>query len=127
MLFATRALSLPDMQALSEVTVGALSPARFRDLLGERYGEVESAIVRGRKLFAGRVVWHVNSTAKGGGVVELLQSLLAYARGSGVDNRWVVVGGNPEFFEVTKRIHNRLHGWAGDEGDLGEGERGVYE
>ena len=42
-----------------------------------------------RELFAGRVVWHVNSTARGGGVAEMLQSLLAYARGAGVDARWV--------------------------------------
>ena len=115
------------MGALKEVTVGALSPTRFRDLLGDRYPEVEQAMELGRSVFAGRVVWHVNSTAKGGGVVELLQSLLAYARGAGVDNRWVVIGAGPEFFEVTKRIHNRLHGSPGDGGELGERERLIYE
>ena len=73
------------------------------------------------ELFEGRAVWHVNSTARGGGVVELLTSLLAYARGAGVDARWTVIGGNAEFFAITKRIHNRLHGYAGDGGELGIG------
>jgi trehalose synthase len=115
------------MSATSEVTIGALPPARFRELLGDRYEEVEQGVQLARELFAGRVVWHVNSTAKGGGVVELLQSLLAYARGAGVDNRWHVIHGDPAFFEVTKRIHNRLHGSPGDGGALGDGEHAVYE
>ena len=48
------------------------------------------------------VVWHVNSTAHGGGVAEMLQSLLAYARGAGVDARWLTIAGHEEFFRVTK-------------------------
>jgi trehalose synthase len=115
------------MGALTEVTIGALPPSRFRELLGDRYDEVERGIALGREVFAGRVVWHVNSTAKGGGVVELLQSLLAYARGAGVDNRWVVIRGTPEFFDVTKRVHNRLHGSTGDGGPLGPEQRAIYE
>ena len=59
------------------------------------------------------MVWNVNSTAQGGGVAEMLHSLLAYARGAGVDARWIVIAGDPEFFRVTKRLHNRLHGAAG--------------
>ncbi len=112
---------------LTHVPVAPLPPQRFRELLGERYVELEVAIARAQELFAGRAVWHVNSTARGGGVAELLQSLLAYARGAGVDTRWVVVGGNPEFFQVTKRIHNHLHGSAGDGGSLGDAEHTVYD
>jgi trehalose synthase len=44
-----------------------------------------------------------------------------------VDARWVVIEGDPEFFQVTKRIHNHLHGFPGDGGPLGEAERAVYE
>ena len=55
---------------------------------------------------------NVNSTASGGGVAELLQTLLAYVRGVGVDARWVVIEGDPAFFEITKRIHNHLYGIA---------------
>jgi trehalose synthase len=115
------------LTALTEVNIGALSPERFREVLGERFEPIALGIERGRKLFAGRAVWHVNSTARGGGVAELLQSLLAYARGSGVDTRWMVIGGNPDFFAVTKRIHNHLHGTGGDGGPLGDAEREVYE
>ncbi len=60
-------------------------------------------------------------------MVELLTSMLAYARGAGVDNRWVVIEGNPDFFHVTKRIHNHLHGSPGDGGELGDEERAIYE
>lgn len=39
-----------------------------------------------------------------------MQGLLAYARGAGVDTRWLVLDGDPEFFAITKRLHNALHG-----------------
>jgi trehalose synthase len=113
--------------ALTDVPVAPLPPERFREVLGERYSEIEELIARSQELFGGRAVWHVNSTARGGGVAELLQSLLAYARGGGVDTRWVVIGGNPDFFLITKRIHNRLHGSTGDGGPLGDAEHSVYE
>lgn len=110
---------------LSFPPVTSLDPGRFQPLLGDEYAEVEAAIERANELFRGRVVWHVNSTERGGGVAELLQSLLGYARGAGVDMRRVVIGGTPDFFKVTKRIHNHLHGWAGDDGTLGDVERTV--
>ena len=119
--------SVPVVAALSQVPVAPASPERFRPLLGEDYARVEEAIGAASRLLAGRAVWHVNSTARGGGVAEMLQSLLAYARGAGVDVRWVTIGGSAEFFRVTKRIHNHLHGAAGDGGELGEAERAVYE
>lgn len=115
------------MAAVDEVEVGALAPERFRELLGSRYDEFERGIGQAREFFDGRVVWHINSTARGGGVAELLQSLLAYARGAGVDARWGVIAGEAEFFVVTKRIHNHLHGASGDGGDLGAAEREIYE
>jgi len=79
------------------------------------------------ELLGGRVVWNINSTARGGGVAELLESLVAYARGGGVDARWVVIEGRPEFFELTKRIHNRLHGAPGDGGTLDDRAHRLYE
>lgn len=63
-----------------------------------------------RKAFAGRTVWNINSTASGGGVAEMLQTILAYARGAGVDTRWLVIDGDPQFYEITKALHNALHG-----------------
>jgi len=113
--------------ALTHVAISPLAPERFRELLGARYADVEAGIALASELFAGRVVWHVNSTARGGGVVELLQSLLAYARGAQVDTRWVVIEGNEGFFRITKRIHNNLHGFAGDGGGLADEERRTYD
>jgi trehalose synthase len=115
------------MEALHEVPVASLSPERFQALLGDRYEQVDEAIDASRELLRGRVVWHLNSTARGGGVAELLQSLLAYARGAGVDVRWLTISGNPDFFRVTKRIHNHLHESEGDGGPLGPAEREVYD
>ena len=80
-----------------------------------------------RGLLCDRVVWNVNATAHGGGVAEMLQGLLAYGRGAGVDTRWLVLNGDPQFFAITKRVHNLLHGQAGDGGDLGPAERHHYE
>ena len=57
----------------------------------------------------------------------MLRSYLAYVRGAGVDVRWMVTGGDAPFFEVTKRLHNNLHGDPGDGGALGEAERRVYQ
>ncbi len=107
--------------------MASMSPERFEALLGDRWEEVGDAIRESRQLLHGRVVWHVNSSARGGGVAELLQSLLAYARGAGVDVRWLTVAGNPDFFRVTKRLHNHLHESEGDGGPLGPDERAVYE
>jgi trehalose synthase len=113
---------------MQEIEIAPMSPERFRTLLPpERYEEFVHGAEHGRQLLAGRVVWNINSTARGGGVVELLHPLLAYARGVGVDARWVVIEGPPEFFAVTKRIHNRLHGAPGDGEPLDDTARAVYE
>ncbi len=77
--------------------------------------------------FGDRTIWHVNATAHGGGVAEMLQTLLAYGRGAQIENRWLVLDGEPEFFAITKRLHNLLHGVPGDGGPLGENERACYE
>jgi trehalose synthase len=72
-------------------------------------------------------VWHVNATAHGGGVAEMLQTLLAYGKGAGIENRWLVLDGDEEFFGITKRLHNMLHGEPGDAGSLGRAEHAHYE
>ena len=116
------------MVHLTEVQVGVLPLKRFAKVIGR--GQMREALKAGaktRKRLAGRVVWNVNSTAAGGGVAELLQSLLCYARSVGIDARWVVIRGQPEFYKITKRLHHALHGAAGDGTELGERERQVYE
>lgn len=115
------------MSALEHVQVAPLPPGRFKEILTEEQGHVlADTIARGEALLRGRVVWNVNSTARGGGVAEMLASLVAYARGGAVDSRWVVMSGDPEFFRVTKRIHNMLHGSPGDGGGLGPDAQQTY-
>ena len=82
----------------------------------ERLSEAEQ---HAGELLDGRTVWEVNSTAVGGGVAEMGRTLLPYWRGAGIDVRWMVIRGSAEFFRVTKRLHNQLHGQPGDGGVLG--------
>ena len=96
-----------------------IGPARTREL---------ADVIRGATHMLGaRTVININSTAVGGGVAELLETLLGYARGGGVATRWFVVEGDPAFFDVTKRIHNGLYGSPGDGGPLGAAETEAYE
>lgn len=74
----------------------------------------------------GRRIWMVNSTSHGGGVAELLPPLLALLRELGVDARWLVMEtDDPEFFRLTKRLHNLIHGQG--PANLGEAERALYD
>ena len=96
--------------ALTTVPVGRLSLDRFQSILpADRYQTVMEAVKQARDLFAGRVVWNVNSTARGGGVAELLVSLLAYTHGAGVNARWEVISATEEFFGLTKRRKAKSH------------------
>src|ERR671925_401464 len=112
---------------LEDVDVTCLPPERFDDVLSaEGLEQFRRTIARGRELLEGRTIWTVNSTARGGGVAEMLRSLVGYVRGAGLDIRWLVIPGDADFFRVTKRLHNRLHG-ADDGAALGDAEREVYE
>lgn len=55
-------------------------------------------------------IQNINSTAVGGGVAEILTRMLPLLKQLGVDARWDVIKGNEKFFEVTKKMHNALHG-----------------
>ena len=57
----------------------------------------------------------------------MLQTLLAYGKGAGIENRWLVLDGDARFFAITKRLHNLLHGEPGDGGPLGPAEHAHYE
>jgi trehalose synthase len=109
------------------VQIGTHPLERFRPLLGEEFAEIEKVAAWAKTAFAGRAIWHLSSTARGGGVAELLGTLLPYARDAGVDVRWVVLREGPEFFAVTKRLHNHLHGDPGDGGALDDEARRLYE
>ena len=113
---------------METVPIDAIDPARLAPLLAtERAEQLMRGTERAQPLLEGRTVWHVNATATGGGVAEMLQALLAYSRGAGIDTRWVVLDGSPDFFTLTKRLHNLLHGTAGDAGPTGDAERALFE
>lgn len=88
--------------------------------------ELQAAAARTAPGMRDRTVWMVNSTAKGGGVAEMLPRLVDILNQLGIRTRWLVIGvDEPEFFKLTKRIHNLIHG----EGDptLSEADRELYE
>lgn len=113
---------------LEDVTVGAVSLDRFVPVLGaDRVSAAREVARKLRAALAGRAIWNVNTTAVGGGVAEMLPPLLAYARGEGIDARWVVIHGEPAFFAVTKRLHHALHGSWALGGPPTEADRPEYE
>ncbi|TKJ39052.1 glycosyl transferase family 1 [candidate division LCP-89 bacterium B3_LCP] len=62
------------------------------------------------KYLKGRRVHHINSTKSGGGVAEILQRLVPLMESLGIKATWDAIEGNAEFFDVTKMIHNAMHG-----------------
>ena len=74
----------------------------------------------------GRTIWMINSTERGGGVSEMLPGMIAHLRELGIAAEWIVIESDREaFFQLTKRIHNLIHG-AGEPG-LTEHDRRLFE
>ena len=82
--------------------------------LDDYRGIVGPSVVDELLLLADRVrhrrLQHINSTAVGGGVAELLTRLIPLFRELGLDTTWDVIKGDQAFFEITKAFHNALHG-----------------
>jgi len=113
---------------MNEISVGVQSIDRLWGVAdGQRPSEPLQQVVAIRKRLRGRVVWNINSTAAGGGVAEMMQSLLPYVRGAGIDARWLVIEAPRAFFQVTKRLHHALHGSPGDGSPLDTAARTLYE
>jgi trehalose synthase len=111
-----------------QVNVPSLSLEPLRETVGpEAWARFVAGLGHALGLLGERRIWNVNSTSAGGGVAELLWSWVGLARGIGVDMRWMTIGAPPEFFTVTKRLHNFLHGEVGDGGELGSAERELFE
>ena len=55
-------------------------------------------------------IQHINSTRTGGGVAEILNCTIPIFKCLGFDVKWDVIKGNKDFFEITKKFHNILHG-----------------
>lgn len=96
--------------------------SNLRGLVDE-FTETVAPYVEGLK---GCTVWMINSTATGGGVAEMLPSQMRIARALGVKIEWLVIEADDKhFFDLTKRIHNAIHG-AGNQA-FTEEDRRVFE
>lgn len=84
---------------------------------------VERILAKAGKLRDLHVI-NINSTYYGGGVAELLSSLTLLMNGAGIRTGWRVLQGRPDFFNITKRMHNALQGDAINFNDL---KRDIYE
>jgi trehalose synthase len=70
---------------------------------------VDRILAKGRQL-AGQSMVHVNATYFGGGVAEMLASLTLLKRSLGINAEWRAIQGPPDFFSITKKMHNALQG-----------------
>ena len=94
----------PGMQ---KVTLSTKSLADYAPVVGE---DVIAELERLAKPLQGARVVHISSTAYGGGVAEMLHTLVPLMRNVGLDAEWRIISGNDEFFGVTKAMHNALQG-----------------
>jgi trehalose synthase len=81
----------------------------YEPIVGRSYIE-ELRMLASR--LSGKTVVNINSTFVGGGVAEILSRVVPLLNQLGVDVRWQIISGDPQFFKVTKRLHNALHGKA---------------
>jgi len=75
-----------------------------------QWEQFDSSRLEAIKRYGKRTTWNISSTAKGGGVAEMLYGVIGGVKSINVDMKWVVIQGSPEFFQITKRIHNGIHG-----------------
>lgn len=75
--------------------------------------DILEEIHRLAKSLKGLTLLHINSTREGGGVAELLQSLVPLFNDCGLKTEWQTIKGPAEFFKVTKTFHNALQGFPG--------------
>jgi len=79
----------------------------YREIIGVKViGEIHR---KARNLY-GKHILNINSTYQGGGVAEILNSLIPLMNNIGIDAGWRISHGNPDFFTVTKKFHNALQG-----------------
>ncbi|HHW39939.1 MAG TPA: glycosyltransferase [Syntrophomonadaceae bacterium] len=98
-------------------------PKRYEDYLELVDMETALQLEYFVKRLSGKRVAMVNATSYGGGVSEILHSLVPLSRDMGVEMDWWVMEGDDEFFTVTKTLHNCLQG---QEGVLTPEAREVY-
>ncbi len=92
----------------------------FRHIVPD--GTLAEIYNRARSLY-GKHILHLNATYQGGGVAEILYSLVMLMNDVGIDAGWRILHGSQEFFEITKSFHNALQG---AKLNLSERKRRVY-
>jgi len=103
------------------VNPGNKSLADYRSIVRrELYDEV---VALGDRL-RGKRVLHVSATSFGGGVAEILYTLVPLMQDAGLETEWDIMFGSEPFFNVTKSFHNALQG---AEYDLTVEDRAIYE
>lgn len=92
---------------LKKVKTGIKRLDDYLPIVGEE--EIYSIRELAKNLRNARIL-HINSTAYGGGVAEILHSLVPLMRDVGLNVEWRVIEGNKDFFNITKKFHNALQG-----------------
>ena len=92
---------------LQEVAIGQKSLADYGSIVGS---ETMDRIRELAEPLKGKRVLHVSATAFGGGVSEILYTIVPLMRDVGLDAHWHVIFGKEEFFNATKLLHNSLQG-----------------
>jgi trehalose synthase len=92
---------------LQEVALGHKTLTDYTHIVGKELTEQIRQLAEPLK---GKRVLHVSATAFGGGVSEILYTLVPLMRDVGVDAHWHVIFGKEEFFNATKLLHNSLQG-----------------
>lgn len=80
---------------------------QYRRIVGD---EIIDELFQMAAVLKGIKIVHVNSTKSGGGVAEILTSMTQLTSALGIENRWEVINGSPDFFECTKQFHNAIQG-----------------
>jgi trehalose synthase len=94
---------------LQTVDVGERSLANYRGVAPD---DILDELIRRAAALHGARVLHINATPYGGGVAELLRSLVPLMNDLGLIADWKIISGDDAFFQVTKTIHNALQGAA---------------
>ena len=105
---------------LQTVDVGELSLQAYRGIVPDA---ILDEVERCAESLRGARVLHLNATAYGGGVSELLRSVVPLLNDLGLVAEWQVISGDDDFFRATKTMHNALQG---AKTDLDDSQRAAY-
>jgi trehalose synthase len=93
---------------------------KYQDIVGEKL--IQKIRAEASSLSEKKMV-HINSTYQGGGVAEILNSLIILLNDVGIETDWRILHGNLDFFTITKKFHNALQG---DRINLSEKKKEIY-